>query len=60
MKIIIEIPEEDVIGISNLTMEQLSVLPSEVAETLMRIKNGTLISDDDNCINYTESKIKRR
>lgn len=60
MKIIIEIPEEDVIGISNLTMEQLSALPSEVAETLMRIKNGTLISDDNNCTNYTVSKIKRK
>ena len=41
MKIVIDIPEEDYVGICHLTNEQLRILPEEVAETLIRIANGT-------------------
>lgn len=41
MKIVIDIPEEDYKGICHLKNEQLRMLPEEVAETLMRIANGT-------------------
>lgn len=40
MKLLIDIPEEDYVGIRHLTNEQLQVLPEEVAETLIRIANG--------------------
>lgn len=40
-KLVIDIPEEDYNGICNLKNEQLQMLPKEVAETLIRIKNGT-------------------
>ena len=41
MKLIIDIPEEDYKGICHLKNEQLRMLPEEVAETLIRIANGT-------------------
>ena len=41
MKLVIDIPEEDYKGICHLKNEQLRMLPEEVAETLMRIANGT-------------------
>ena len=43
MQIVIDLPEEDHKGICHLTNEQLPILPVEVAETLMRIANGTPI-----------------
>jgi len=46
MQIVIDIPKEDYIGICNLKNEQLRMLPVEVAETLMRIANGTPLSKD--------------
>ena len=41
MKLIIDIDEEDYKGICHLKNEQLRMLPVEVAETLIRIANGT-------------------
>lgn len=41
MKLVIDIPKEDYKGICHLKNEQLRMLPEEVAETLMRIANGT-------------------
>ena len=46
MKLIIDIPEEDYKGICHLNNEQLRMLPVEVAETLIRIANGTPIPDN--------------
>ena len=48
MKIIIDIQKEDYIGICNLSELQLSMLPTEVAETLMLIKNGVVLDDNTN------------
>lgn len=45
MKLIIDIPKEDYKGICNLKNEQLQMLPEEVAETLVRISNGTPLED---------------
>jgi len=41
MKVVIDISEEDYKGICHLKNEQLRMLPEEVAETLIRIKNST-------------------
>ncbi len=41
IELVIKIPKEDYEGIRHLTNEQLRMLPIEVAETLMRIANGT-------------------
>lgn len=41
MKLVIDIPEEDYNGICHLKNTQLQMLPKEVAETLIRIANGT-------------------
>lgn len=47
MKVIIDIDENDLIGICNLTKYQLSMLPVEVAEILLSIKNGEVIKNEE-------------
>lgn len=65
MQIVIDIPEEDYKGICHLKNEQLQMLPEEVAETLIRIANGTplpkghgALKDEDEICKKIEDRVE--